>query len=167
MWKSIEKHFAHRTAGRRVVEAFLRFGFSVHPDGAVFAGPVEMAPAKIGRALGVDRRVVIDTARQIAEHEALLDIFYRLQPRAYIGESAKKLGFDSIELSATDARSVGIVSQVTGLLAEHKIRIRQIIADDPDLFPEPKLSVVVDGKLSTKALIALRKLPSAEKITIR
>lgn len=167
MWKSIEKHFARRTAGRKVVESFLRFGFSVHPDGAIYAGPVEMAPAKIGRALEVDRRVVIDTAKQIAGHEDLLNIFFRLQPRAYVGESAKKLGFDSIEISASDAHAAGVVAQVTRVLADNKIKIRQIIADDPDLFPEPKLSVVVNGKLSNNALAALRKLPSAEKITIR
>lgn len=166
MWKSIEKHFARRTAGRKVVEAFLRFGLSVHADGSIHAGPIEMAPAKIGRALGVDRRVVIDTARQIAGHGDLLNIFFRLQPRAYIGESAKKLGFDSIEISASDAHATGIVAQVTAVLAENKIKIRQIIADDPDLFPDPKLSVVINGRLSNKALAALRKLPSAEKITI-
>jgi len=165
MWKSIEKHFARRSAGRLVVEAFLRYGISVHPDGEVYCGPFEMAPAKIGRALGVDRRVVIATAQQIAGHEDLISIFARLQPRAYVGDVASKLGFDCIEISA-DAHAPGLVSQVAGVLNEHKVMIRQIIADDPDLFPEPKMSIVVDGRLSVKALQALRRLPSAEKITI-
>ncbi len=166
MFKSIEKYFARRSAGRKVVEAFLRYGLAVHSDGEVYCGPIQMAPAKIGRALGVDRRVVIDTAHQIAAHEALLDIFARLQPRADIGESAAKLGFDSIEISA-DAHAAGIVAQVTRVLAGHKVRIRQAIADDPDLFPEPKLSIVIDGKLSTRVLQALRRLPVTQKITIR
>ncbi len=165
MWKSIEKHFSRRSAGRLVVEAFLRYGMSVHSDGSVYCGPFEMAPAKIGRALGVDRRVVIATAKQIAEHEDLISIFARLQPRAYVGEVASKLGFDTIEISA-DAHTSGIVSQVTGVLSAHKVNMRQVIADDPDLFPEPKLSIVVDGRLPLKSLQALRKLPSAEKIAI-
>ena len=165
MWKSIEKHFARRSAGRLVVEAFLRYGLSVHADGRVFCGPFEMAPAKIGRSLSVDRRVVIATAKQIAGHEDLLSIFAKLQPRAYVGEAASKLGFDCIEISA-DAHAPGIVSDVTRVLSEHKVMIRQAIADDPDLFPEPKLSIVVNGRLPLKALQALRKLPKAEKIAI-
>ena len=71
MFKSIEKYFARRTAGRKVVEAFLRYGLAVHSDGEVYCGPIQMAPAKIGRALGVDRRVVIDTARQVVSDEKL------------------------------------------------------------------------------------------------
>jgi hypothetical protein len=165
MWKSIEKHFERKTAGRRVVEAFLRYGLSVHADGEVYCGPFGMAPAKIARALNVDRRVVIATAQQIAAHEDLLAVFAKLQPRAYIGDAAHKLGFDCIEISA-DAHAPGIVSDVTRILSENKATIRQIIADDPDLFPEPKLSIVVDGRLPIKCLQALRRLPSAEKIAI-
>lgn len=166
MWSELESYFSHRTAGRRVVECFLRHGFAVHDDGSVWAGPIEMAPAKIGRALGVDRRVVIDTAKQIAEHEKLLEVFSRLQPRAYVGEAARRLGYDTIVISA-DAHSSGVVSQVTAVLQKHKIMVRQLVADDPDLFPEPKLSAVVDGKLPSKALDELRKLPCAERITIQ
>ncbi len=165
MWKSIESHFARRTAGRAVVEAFLRYGLSVHADGSIFCGPFEMAPAKIGRSLNVDRRVVIATAKQIASHEDLLSIFARLQPRAYVGDVASKLGFDCIEISA-DAHASGIVSDVTRILSDHRLSIRQLIADDPDLYPEPKLSIVVDGRLPLKSLQALRRLPSAEKIAI-
>ena len=165
MWKSIERHFARRTAGRAVVEAFLRYGLCVHADGSIYCGPFEMAPAKIGRALQVDRRVVIATAKQIAGHEELISIFAKLQPRAYVGEVASRLGFDTIEISA-DAHASGIVSDVTHILSEHKVNMRQIIADDPDLFPEPKLSIVVDGRLPLKTLQALRRLPSAEKIAI-
>ncbi|VVB56780.1 Uncharacterised protein [uncultured archaeon] len=165
MWKSIEQHFSRRSAGRQVVEAFLRYGLSVRTDGSVYCGPFEMAPAKIGRALNVDRRVVIATAKQIAGHEDLLSIFSKLQPRACIGGAAAKLGFDTIEISA-DARASGIVSDVTRILSSHKLIIRQIIADDPDLFPEPKLLIVVGGRLPVKALQELRKLPFAEKIAI-
>ncbi len=165
MWKSIESHFSRRSAGRTVVDAFLRYGLSVHPDGAVYCGPFEMAPAKIGRALNVDRRVVIATAKQIATHEDLLSIFARLQPRASLGQAAAKLGFDTIEISA-DAHAMGVVSDVTRLLCEHKLLIRQIIADDPDLFPDPKLTIVMGGHMPVKALQALRKLPFAEKIAI-
>ncbi len=166
MYKTIEKYFRRRSAGRLVVESFLRHGLSVDGNGRIFCGPFEMAPAKMGRAIGVDRRVVIAVARQIAQHNDLLVIFGKLQPRAYIGESAKKLGFDSIEISA-DAHSAGIVGAVAKIFADNKIMIRQIIADDPDLFPEPKLNIVVDGRLPSRALAQIRRLPMAEKIAIK
>ncbi len=166
MYRTIEKYFSRKTAGRLVVEAFLRHGFSVDGKGKILAGNVELAPAKIGRALGVDRRVVIGVARQIAGHGDLLAIFGRLQPRAFIGDSAKRLGFDSIEISA-DAHAAGVVATVSKILAEHKVAIRQMVADDPDLFPEPKLNIVVDGRLSNSVLNAIRKSRVAEKIAIK
>jgi len=46
----------------------------------------------------------------------------------------------------------------TSILARHKVGIRQIITDDPDLYPEPKMLVVVDGKLPQKAVLELRRL---------
>jgi uncharacterized protein len=166
MLNTIEKYFSRRSAGRLVAESFLRYGMSVDSKGAIFCGPFEMAPAKIGRALGIDRRVVIAVAAQIASHEDLLSIFGKLQPRAYIGDCAKKLGFDSIEISA-DAHAAGIVESVAKIFSDNKIMIRQIIADDPDLFPEPKLNIVADGRLSAKVIGQIRKLESAEKIAIK
>lgn len=166
MFKTIEKHFSRRSAGRLVAESFLRHGISVNGKGEIFCGPFEMAPAKIARSLGIDRRVVIGVAHQIAHHGELLAIFGRLSPRAYVGDCAKQLGFDSLEISA-DAHATGVVEAVARIFAEHKVAIRQIIADDPDLFPEPKLSIVVDGRLPAKVLAKIRKLPQAEKITIK
>jgi len=166
MFKTIEKYFSRKSAGRLVVESFLRYGISVQPDGNAYCGGIELAPAKVGRTLGVDRRVVISVSKQIAGHEDLLAIFARLQPRAYVGESAHKLGFDSIEISA-DSHATGIIAAVTGILAKNKIAIRQIIADDPDLFPDAKLNIVVNGRLNARTLSEIRALGMAEKITIK
>ncbi|MFH1095679.1 MAG: hypothetical protein V1728_05675 [Candidatus Micrarchaeota archaeon] len=166
MWKLFEEHFSRHSAGRLVVEAFLKYGYSVHPDGTVWCGPVAMAPAKIAQALGVDRRVVLSAAKKIASHEGLLKVFAPLQPRADFSDCAKELGFDAIEISA-DAHASGVVSQVTGVLSQRKVALRQVIADDPDLFLDPKLTIVLDGKLDAKTLELLRKLPCAKKITIR
>jgi len=44
------------------------------------------------------------------------------------------------------------------VLARNKVGIRQIITDDPDLYPEPKMMVVVEGKLPRKAAEELRAL---------
>jgi uncharacterized protein len=165
MWEQIEQHFSRRSAGRKVVELMLKHGFSVDDKGVIYAGPIELAPAKIGRAIQVDRRVVIDTAKEISAHPILLSVFSKLQPRAFGGLCSKTLGCDCIIIEA-DANATGIVSDVTSILSEHNIKIRQIIADDPELFPSPNLNIIIDGRLPSKTFTKLRTLTFWHKITI-
>lgn len=166
MWEPIEEHFSGRSAGRKVVELMLKHGFSVDEKATIYSGPVEIAPAKFARAIGVDRRVVIDTAKEIASNQALLVVFSKLQPRAFGGLCSKTLGFDCIQIEA-DANATGIVAEVTAVLYQDKIKIRQIIADDPELFPNPKLNIIINGRLPAKTFSRLRTLSFAHKITIQ
>ena len=121
---------------------------------------------RIARALNVDRRVVIETARAIASDEKLLHIFFKLEPRAFIGNAAKEFGFDSIEIRA-DAKKKGIVAAVTKLLAEEGVVIRQIVTDDPELYPDPVLTIVIDGRLNSKLIKELKELDFAEKVMLK
>ena len=114
----------------------------------------------------MDRRVVIETAKAITKDDKLFHIFYKLEPRAFIGNAAKELGFDVIELRA-DPKKKGIVAGVTKVLADNNIVIRQVISDDPDLFPDPVLTIIIDGKLNANIIKKLRELDFAESILIR
>lgn len=153
----VEERFAGQRAKLKVVSTLLRLGIRVDGSGSLYCDLIELAPAKVARALGVDRRVVIQTAKDIATDPELLPVFSDLAPIANVAKAAKFFGHDVIEINA-DPRTVGLVSKVSGILARQKVGIRQIIADDPDLYPEPKMSVVVDGKLPQKAISELRKL---------
>ncbi|MEK6972513.1 MAG: amino acid-binding ACT domain protein [archaeon] len=166
MLRIIEKFFENARGRKIIATEFLRLGFKVDRKGRVFAKNIELQPAKIARALNVDRRVVIETAKEIAEDEKLLQIFYRLEPRAFLGNAAKELGFDAIEIRANPKKK-GIVYAVTKILAEEGIVIRQIITDDPDLFPDPVLTIIIDGKLNSKVIKKLRELDFAESILIK
>ena len=157
MLRYVEERFAGQRAKLRVVTAFLRLGIRVDAKGGIFCDAIELAPAKVGRALGVDRRVVIETAKEIASDQELYQVFSSLVPVANVSKAAKLFGHDVIEINA-DPNTVGLVAKVSDILARHKAGIRQIIADDPDLYPEPKISVVVDGRLPQKALLELRRL---------
>jgi predicted regulator of amino acid metabolism with ACT domain len=157
MWRYLEKHFSGQRAKLKVVSAMLRLGLRVDSKGRVYCGQIEIAPAKFARAVGVDRRVVSEAASGIASDSELLSIFSRLQPTADVSGAAKLLGNDVIEIDA-DPNTVGLVSSVSAILARHKVGIRQIIADDPDLCPEPKMHVVADGRIPQKALSEMRKL---------
>ena len=166
MHKELEKFFEGQRARRIVAEAMLRYGLRVEPDGKIYCKDIEIAPAKMARALGVDRRVVIDTAEEIVENDFLFGIFHSLEPRSNIANSAKALGLDTIEIHA-DPKRVGIVSAVTNILSKHKLSIRQMIADDADLFPDPVLTIVVNGKLTGIMIEEIRKLKHAKKIILK
>ncbi|VVC02729.1 Uncharacterised protein [Candidatus Burarchaeum australiense] len=166
MHKELEKFFEGQRARRIVAEAMLRYGLRVDNHGKIYCNAIEIAPAKMARALGVDRRVVIETAEEIAENDFLFDIFSTLEPRSNFSHSAKALGFDTIEIHA-DPKAIGIVADITAVMAKNKIRIRQIMADDAELFPNPILTIIVDGKLSGSVIEKIRKLRHAEKIILR
>lgn len=157
MLNYLEERFAGQHAKLRVVSEMLRLGLRVDAKGNLYCADIELAPAKVARALAVDRRVVIETAEQIASDPELFPVFSDLRPIANVAGAARFFGHDVIEIEA-DPESIGIVDKVAGVLAKHNVSIRQMIADDPDLYPEPKMRVVVDGKLPQKAAAELRAL---------
>ncbi|HQT45532.1 MAG TPA: hypothetical protein PLO51_06135 [Candidatus Micrarchaeota archaeon] len=143
----------------------LKYGIRVDSAGKLYLAEIELAPAKVGRGLGIDRRVVIDTAKEIARHPELFKIFSVLEPRSQMAGVAKALRNTVIVIRA-DPHQYGIVSKVTAVLTDYKVPIRQIIADDPDLFPDPVLTLIVDGRMPTKVIDVLRQLEVANSISI-
>lgn len=166
MIAELEKFFANARGRRVVATEFLRLGLKVDGKAKIYAGNIEIPPVKIGRALNVDRRVVIETAKAIAEDDKLLQIFYRLEPRAFIANAAKELGVDVIEIRANPKRK-GVVAAVTRVLSDHGVNIRQIISDDPELYPDPVLTIIIQGKLDPQIIEQLKRLECAESIMIK
>ncbi|MCX6770029.1 MAG: amino acid-binding ACT domain protein [Candidatus Micrarchaeota archaeon] len=157
MWQHIDEVFSGQRAKLKAVSTMLRLGLRVDKQGRIFCESIELAPAKFARAIGVDRRVVICTAKEIAADPKLSEIFSRLIPTANVSGAAKILGHDVIEIDA-DPNTTGLVSIISTILARNKVGIRQIIADDPDLYPDPKMHIVADGRLPRKAIEELRNL---------
>ena len=63
MLEIIEQFFKNARGRQLVSTSFLQLGLKVDTKGKILVGSIEIPPAKIARALGVDRRVVIDTAK--------------------------------------------------------------------------------------------------------
>lgn len=165
MYPILEDAFLRYPMRKKVAELLLKQGMRVDKNGTIYSGEVEMSPAKIARTLKVDRRVVLETASMIAEHEELLGIFNALIPVAKISNVAKHLGFEVIVVEA-EPHAVGIVSKVTKIIADSNIQIRQIIADDPDIYPTPKLTLILEKRLPGKAIVRLREIREITKISI-
>jgi predicted regulator of amino acid metabolism with ACT domain len=166
MYKMLERAFADSPGKRKVAEAMLRYGLRVDERGRILCSEIELSPAKMARALGVDRRVVIETGRMIAQDDELYSIFSQLLPTAFIGRVADKLGFESIEIRA-EPHQKGIVASVSSIVAKRGIGIRQIVADDPDIYPEPKLTLILEKKLDGAGIDKLRKVKGVREIVIR
>jgi predicted regulator of amino acid metabolism with ACT domain len=165
VYRPIEKEFKAFPSRRNVAMAMLRHGLRVSKNGEIFCGDIELSPVKIGRVVGCDRRVVIDTARMIAKDQGLFSIFSQLRPTLFVGGGARSLGFGFIEIRA-DPNSVGLVARVTKVLAREGIMIRQIVADDPEIYPEPKLTIVTNGKLPPKVIAEIQKMRDIDRISL-
>lgn len=165
MYPILEDAFLRYPMRKKVAELLLKYGLRVDKSAKVYCGEIELSPAKIARSLGVDRRVVIETAQMIAEVKELQGIFSGLIPKAFISGVARHLGFEVLEIES-EPHAVGIVSAITKIIADAEISIRQIVTDDPDIYPNPKLTIILEKKLTAFALVKLRELKHINKISI-
>ncbi len=165
MYPILEDAFIRYPMRRKVAELLLRQGLSVDKNAVIHSGPIEVSPVKVSRALGVDRRVVLETAQMIRDVPELFGIFSGLGPTASIKGVARQLGFEVLEIEA-EPHGRGIVSAITAIIAESRISIRQLICDDPDIYPNPKLTVVLEKKLPASAFVKIRELKSISRLSI-
>lgn len=165
MYPILEDAFLRYPMRKKVAGILLMQGLRVDKNGRIFSGNIEISPVKVARALQVDRRVVLETAAMIAGVPELFCIFESLAPTSFIRGVAKHLGFEVIEIEA-EPHAVGIVSAVSGIIADSKISIRQIVSDDPDIYPSPKLTIVLEKRLPAPALIRIRELKNIIRISI-
>lgn len=165
MYPILEDAFLRYPMRKKVVYLFLNHGFRVDKFGVIYCGQVEVSPAKIARAIGVDRRVIIETAQMLAGVPELFKICEGLEPRAFIRGVARHLGFEVIEIEG-DSHSIGIVSSVTKIISDARISIRQVVSDDPDIYPNPKLTIILEKRLPGSALVKIRELKNIKRLTI-
>ena len=162
MWRKISDRLKEYPSRLKVARTLVELGFSVK-DGKIFCGEVEQSELKIARAVGVDRRTVKETAESIESDPLLQSVFKGLRPAGpFLPDVAKHLGYRVIEIYA-DTHGVGIVAGVTALISREGISIRQAVADDPDLTPEPKLTLVVEKEPSGDAFQEMLKIPGVKK----
>lgn len=138
---------------------------SIREGPKIYCGGIELSDVKIARWLGVDRRTVKDTAQLIFSDPIMKPVFEKLRPAGpFLADVAKFLGYSVIEIYA-DPHTVGIVAQAAAFIAQEKIAIRQAVADDPDLTPEPKLTLVVEKEPSGTILQKILKIPGVIKVS--
>lgn len=164
MWEKIAKKFEKYPSQIVVAKEFLRLGISVR-GGKAYCGNIELVPAKIAEAIGVDRKVVVSTIQNIEGDEELKKVFEKLKPVADITEVARAFGYGVLEVYAESSK-VGIAAGVTSALAREGILIRYLLAEDPEISVESKMVVVTDKKIPGKVVEEILRVEGVKKVVI-
>jgi predicted regulator of amino acid metabolism with ACT domain len=94
-------------------------------------------------------------------------IFRGLRPAgASLREIAKFLGLGVVEITPENARIPGILARSALLIAEENISIRQAIVDDPELTPEPKLTLIAERKIPGDLIPKFLKIKGVAKVSV-
>ena len=166
MWASVKKQFRGQKVRLEVARKMLEYGIRVTEDATLFVGGMEVDYSALARDVGADRRVVKQTAEQIRKDPFLYSIFSRITPfGASLLPVVAMVGYSAIVIDA-DPRAAGVIAATTGILARHRVIVRQALAADPDMFPEAKLTLIVQGQVPGSVIAELNALPMLKSVTV-
>ncbi|MEM2936947.1 MAG: amino acid-binding protein [Candidatus Bathyarchaeia archaeon] len=150
----------------KVARILVENGLSVR-NGKVYLNEIEIPPVRIARVAGVDRRTVNETIKTIGANRELRLIFEGLRSAGYsLKETARHLDFGVVEITPVDARIPGILANSAMILAKNGLSIRQAIVDDPELSPEPKLTLIVEKKIPGELIPEFLKVKGVAKVSV-
>jgi uncharacterized protein len=166
MWPSVRREFQRQAARPEVVRKMIECGMRVSPDEKVYVGDVKVDFSSIARATGVDRRVVKQTVHQIRMSRQLYSLFSVTRP---LGTSlvgvVSQLGYNALVIEA-DPAAPGVMAEVAAILSRHGAVIRQAVAEDPEMVPEAKMTLVIEGRLTGDIVEELSSLDVVRSLKI-
>ena len=166
MWSTIKKYFEGYPERLKVARVLVENGLSAK-NHKIFLNQIEVPPVRVARVAGVDRRTVNETLSLIMENREIRLIFEELRPAGHsLKEIAKHLSLGVVEITPVDAKMPGILAQSAMLLTTAGLSIRQAIVDDPELSPEPKLTLIVEKKIPGELISELLKISGVAKISV-
>ena len=166
MWPSIRKQFERQVVRPEIVRKMIECGMRVSDDEKIFVDDVEVDYMAVARAVGVDRRVVKSTAHQIRHNRYLYSLFSKTRPLGTsLVDVVFHLGYTAVIIEA-DPTSPGVMAGVAEILSRHGMVVRQAVAEDPEMVPDAKMTLVVAGQLTGQAMEELHQLKVVRSIKI-
>ncbi len=166
MWNSIKKYLDHYPERLTVARVLVENGLSAKKN-KIYLNQIEIPPIRIARAARVDRRTVTETLKMIQTNRKLRLIFEELRPAGHsLKRIAKHLDLGVVEITPVDASKSGILAKAAMILTQNMLSIRQAIVDDPELSPEPKLTIIVEKKIPGELIPELLKIVGVAKVAI-
>lgn len=166
MFEEIMEKFSDSPSQQRVIRLLLERGFSVNDEGRVVSGGIEIPNTGIARELDVDRRVVDATTDAILADEQLRPIFQNISAVPSLMDLVPVLDFSVCTVAVRDANESGIVAEVTGLIAEYDIPLRQVLSEDPEFTDEPVLYLITDEPLPGDLITELQAFSFVRRIEL-
>jgi hypothetical protein len=164
MFDEIMEKFEGSPGQQAVIRLLLERGFSVNEDGRVVSGGIEIPNTGIAREVGVDRRVVDATTDAVLEDEELRRIFRNITAIPSLMDLAPVLGLTVLTVEVGDPEGAGIVSEITTMLSEEDVSLRQVLSDDPEFADDPKLYLITDQEIPGDLLVQIRELPYVRSV---
>ena len=166
MWNKIKAQLEQYPERLKVARVLIENGLSAKSD-KICLNQIEIPPVRIARVAGVDRRTVNETLKTIEKNPELKMIFEEIRPAGHsLKEIAKHLNLGVLEITPINAKSPGILSNAAMLLNRSGLSIRQAIVDDPELSPEPKLTLIVEKKIPGELIPVLLKFSGIAKVSV-
>lgn len=166
MWSNIKKYLEAYPERLKVARVLVENGLSVK-DGKIYLNEIEIPPIRVARVAGVDRRTVNETLNAIKANRELRLIFEGLRSAGHsLKEVARHLDLGVVEITPVDARIPGILANSAMIIAKRGLSIRQAIVDDPELSPEPKLTLIVEKKIPGELIPEFLKVSGVAKVSV-
>ena len=166
MWSNVKKYFEGHPERLKVSRVLIENGLSVK-NGRIYLNEIEIPPVRVARAAEVDRRTVKETLNAIKSNRELREIFEGIRSAGLsLKEIAKPLGLGVVEITPVDAKIPGILANSAQILARNGLSIRQAIVDDPELSPEPKLTLIAEKKIPGELIPQLLNVKGVAKVSV-
>lgn len=166
MWSQIRSQLETYPERLKVARVLIENGLSAQDD-KIYLNQIEIPPIRVARVAGVDRRTVNETLHAIHNNPELRMIFEEIRPAGHsLKEIAKQLNLGVIEITPTSATTRGILANTAQALNKAGLGIRQAIVDDPELSPEPKLTLIVERKIPGELIPELLKIMGVAKVSV-
>ena len=166
MWNQIKNQLQEYPERLKVARVLVENGLSIQ-DNKIYLNQIEIPPVRIARVAGVDRRTVNETINSIQSCPDLKLIFEEIRPAGHsLKEIAKPLSLGVLEITVVNAKSPGILANAAMILNRAGLSIRQAIVDDPELSPEPKLTIIVEKKIPGELIPEILKIPGIAKVSV-
>lgn len=76
------------------------------------------------------------------------------------------LGLGVIVITPDDAADTGILAEVSKVVSDHDISIRQAVSDDPYFTDEARLTIITDSKIPGDIVNSVLKLDGVKGVSI-
>ena len=166
MWQRILELFADLPSQQKVVRFLLENGFSITSEGKIAVNGVEITASAFSRAIKVDRRVVDATVKHIMEFDDLEPIFTNLRVVPDFTNVARHLGLSVVTILPKHATDKNLVATAVMVLSSYNLGLRQIFVTDPYAAEQPRLVIIIDGKLPAAAIQELSELDFVESVIL-